>query len=85
MTTGQLRVVFMGSPDFAVPALRAISGAGYDIPAVYTQPPRPRGRGHRELATPVHLEAERLGLRVHHPRDFRQEEERDRFLSLIHI
>lgn len=82
MTTGQLRVVFMGSPDFAVPALRAISGAGYDIPAVYTQPPRPRGRGHRELATPVHLEAERLGLRVHHPRDFRQEEERDRFRAL---
>ncbi len=49
-----LRLVFMGTPDFAVPSLAALIAAGFDIAAVYTQPPRPAGRGHREQLSPVH-------------------------------
>ena len=45
---GRLRLAFLGSPDFAVPALRALRGAGHEIAAVYCQPPRPAGRGRRD-------------------------------------
>jgi len=57
----------MGSPDFAVPALRALHGAGHDIAAVYCQPPRPAGRGQRETPCPVHQAALELGLPVRTP------------------
>jgi len=49
-----LRIVFMGTPDFAVPTLAALIEAGHEIAAVYTQPPRPGGRGMAERLTPVH-------------------------------
>ena len=49
-----MRLVFMGTPDFAVPALRALHEAGHEIAAVYTQPPRPAGRGQHEQRSPVH-------------------------------
>lgn len=49
-----LRVIFMGTPDFAVPALHALNEVGHKIVAVYTQPPRPAGRGHKERKSPVH-------------------------------
>ena len=57
----------MGSPAFAVPALQALHAAGYDIRAVYAQPPRPAGRGHALRACPVQLAAEALGLLVRTP------------------
>ena len=57
-----LRIAFMGTPDFAVPALAAIAAAGHTVPAVYTQPPRPAGRGKKPRPSPVALEAERLGV-----------------------
>ena len=57
----------MGSPDFAVPALRALHGAGHDIAAVYCQPPRPAGRGHAVRRCPVHVAADELGLEVRTP------------------
>jgi methionyl-tRNA formyltransferase len=63
----------MGSPDFAVPALRALHAAGHDIIAVYTQPPRPAGRGQRPLACPVQRAAESLGLPVRTPVKLRRE------------
>lgn len=66
-------VVFMGSPAFAVPSLLAIHAAGFTISAVYTQPPRPAGRGLKLTKTPVHLEAEKLGLTVKHPEKLRNE------------
>ena len=47
-----MRLAFMGSPDFAVPALRALHAAGHEIAAVYCQPPRPAGRGQKETALP---------------------------------
>lgn len=62
-----MRVVFMGTPDFSVPALNAIVEAGHQIVAVYCQPPRPAGRGKKERLTPVHARALELGLEVRHP------------------
>ena len=63
-----LRVIFMGTPDFSVPTLRAIAEAGHEIAAVYTQPPRPAGRRGLELTpSPVQREAERLGAEVRVP------------------
>ena len=62
-----LRIVFMGTPAFAVPALEALVAAGHDIACVYTQPPRPAGRGQRERRSAVHRTASRHGLPVRHP------------------
>jgi methionyl-tRNA formyltransferase len=62
-----MRVAFMGSPDFAVPALCALHDSGHFIAAVYCQPPRPAGRGHTIQRCPVHAEANRLGLPVRTP------------------
>jgi methionyl-tRNA formyltransferase len=64
---GRLRIAFMGSPDFSVPALHALHGAGHDIRAVYTQPPKPAGRGQQETPCPVHRAALALGLPVRMP------------------
>lgn len=61
------RVIFMGSPVFAVPALIAIKNAGLEVACVYSQPPRPAGRGGRLTPTPVHQAALDLGLEVRHP------------------
>jgi methionyl-tRNA formyltransferase len=62
-----MRLAFMGSPDFAVPALRALHEAGHEIAAVYCQPPRPAGRGQKETPCPVHRAALDLGLPVRTP------------------
>lgn len=67
----KLRVIFMGSPDFAVPALRAVHAAGHEIVAVYCQPPKPAGRGHAMQKTPVHCYVEDLGIRVLTPKTLR--------------
>ncbi|NNL35380.1 MAG: methionyl-tRNA formyltransferase, partial [Silicimonas sp.] len=48
-----MRIVFMGTPDFSVPALEALVDAGHEIAAVYTQPPRPAGRGKKDRPSPV--------------------------------
>jgi methionyl-tRNA formyltransferase len=70
--TAPLRIAFMGSPDFAVPALRALHAAGHDIAAVYCQPPRPAGRGQHETPCPVHRTALGLGLAVRPPARLRR-------------
>lgn len=64
----------MGSPDFAVPALRALHEAGHEIAAVYSQPPRPAGRGHAVRPSAVQIEATRLGLPVRTPTRLRKDE-----------
>ncbi|MBT5541168.1 MAG: methionyl-tRNA formyltransferase, partial [Alphaproteobacteria bacterium] len=61
------RVVFMGTPEFSVPTLSALLENGCDVVAVYTQPPRPVGRGHKMSASSVHKYAEERGLSVHTP------------------
>ena len=63
----------MGTPEFAVPALRALHQAGHDIAAVYSQPPRPAGRGHRLQRSPVHECADQLGIPVHTPKSLRRD------------
>jgi len=68
-----MRLAFLGSPDFAVPALRALAAAGHEIAAVYCQPPRPVGRGRRETPCPVHRAALALGLPVRTPARLRHE------------
>jgi methionyl-tRNA formyltransferase len=78
-----LRLGFMGTPDFAVPILQALMAAGHDVVAVYTQPPRPAGRGHREQPSPVHRAAEVAGITVHTPTKLdAAEQERFRALEL---
>ena len=62
-----MRVVFMGTPEFSVPVLDALVAAGHEICAVYSQPPRPAGRGKKDRPSPVQARAEDLGLPVRHP------------------
>lgn len=62
-----MRLAFMGTPDFAVPALHALHAAGHEIAVVYSQPPRPAGRGQAVRAQPVHRAAEALGIPVRTP------------------
>ena len=62
-----MRIVFMGTPEFSVPVLEALVGAGHEIACVYCQPPRRSGRGQKERPTPVHARALELGLEVRHP------------------
>ncbi len=62
-----MRIAFMGSPDFAVPALRALHAAGHEIVTAYAQPPRPAGRGQKETPCPVHRAALELGIPVRTP------------------
>ena len=68
-----MRIAFMGSPDFAVPALRALHHAGHDIAAVYCQPARPAGRGQAVRRCPVHVAADDLGLPVRTPARLRND------------
>lgn len=77
-----MRIVFMGSPDFAVPSLDALMGAGHEIACVYTQPPRRAGRGKGEQKTAVHKRAEELGIVVRCPRTLRDAQEQARFAAL---
>jgi methionyl-tRNA formyltransferase len=75
-----LRIIFMGTPEFSVPTLRALVDAGHDISAVYTQPPRPGGRRGLDLRkSPVHQAAELLGIPVLTPLNFKAEEDRTTF------
>jgi methionyl-tRNA formyltransferase len=72
--TDRLRIVYAGTPDFAVPALDALRAAGHGIVAVYTQPDRPAGRGQSVTASPIRQRAAELGLPVEQPVTLRAEE-----------
>ncbi|MDV7142035.1 methionyl-tRNA formyltransferase [Tropicimonas sp. TH_r6] len=76
-----MKIVFMGTPDFSVPALNALVEAGHEIVAVYSQPPRPAGRGKKERPSPVQARAEALGLPVRHPVSLRPQEAKDDFAA----
>ncbi|MGE3906559.1 MAG: methionyl-tRNA formyltransferase [Reyranellaceae bacterium] len=77
-----MRIAYMGTSDFAVPALRALAAAGHDIAAVYSQPPRPAGRGQAERRSPVHEAALALGLEVRTPQSLKPPAEIDAFRAL---
>lgn len=76
-----MRVVFMGTPDFAVPVLEKLSQY-HEVICVYTQPPRPAGKGYKLKPSPVHVMAESLGIEVRTPVSLRKQEEQERFASL---
>ncbi len=69
------KIIFMGTPDFAVPALQAIIDAKHDVVAVYTQPPRPKGRGQQVQSSPVQALAERHGIPVRTPKSLKKDPE----------
>jgi len=77
-----MRVVFMGTPDFSVPVLDALVAAGHEIVCVYSQPPRPAGRGKKDRPSPVQARAEALGLPVRHPQNFKAETDLAAFEAL---
>ena len=76
-----MRVIFMGTPAFSVPVLEALAAA-HEVVAVYTQPPRPAGRGKALRPSPVQARAEALGLPVRHPVNFKVAEDRAAFAAL---
>ncbi|PYF12105.1 methionyl-tRNA formyltransferase [Rhodobacter viridis] len=76
-----MRVIFMGTPEFSVPVLEALA-AQHEVVAVYSQPPRPAGRGKALRPSPVQARAEALGLSVRHPLNFKAPEDREAFAAL---
>ena len=77
-----MRLIFMGTPDFAVPALAALIDAGHDVVCVYSQPPRPAGRGHREQPSPVQIFAQEHGIEVRYPVSLKKAEAQADFAAL---
>ena len=78
-----MRIIFMGTPDFAVPTLQELVDAAHEVVCVYTQPPRPGGRRGKELTpTPVHQRASDLGIEVRHPKSLKSAEEQAAFAAL---
>jgi methionyl-tRNA formyltransferase len=77
-----MRVIFMGTPDFSVSVLDALVDAGHDVVAVYSQPPRPAGRGKKERPSPVQARAEALGLAVRYPVSLKTAEAHEEFAAL---
>ncbi|MFO1259809.1 MAG: methionyl-tRNA formyltransferase [Sphingomonadaceae bacterium] len=76
-----MRIIYMGTPDFAVPALEALHAAGHDIVTVYSQPPRPAGRGKSLRPSPVHKRAEELGIAVRTPLSLKGADEQAEFAA----
>jgi len=74
-----MRVVFMGTPDFAVPTLKALAASDHEIVAVYTQPPRPAGRGKKERKSSVHEAAETFAVPVFTPKSMKHAEAIEEF------
>ena len=77
-----MRVIFMGTPDFSVPTLQAIIEAGHEVAAVYSQPPRPAGRGKKDRPSPVHQFAEARGIEVRTPASLKKAEAKAEFQAL---
>jgi methionyl-tRNA formyltransferase len=78
----RLRLAFLGSAPFSLPTLAALLGAGHEVAAVYTQPPRPAGRGYGLKRSPVHVYADSRGLPVRAPATLRDDSEQRRFAEL---
>jgi methionyl-tRNA formyltransferase len=79
ITNQPFKLVFMGTPDFAVPTLQHLMDSGQNIVAVYSQPPRPAGRGHKLQPSPVHLMAEKHGIPVYTPSSLKSPEVQEQF------
>ena len=77
-----MRIIFMGTPEFSVPVLDALVQAGHDIACVYSQPPRPAGRGKQDRPSPVQVRARALGMQIRHPASLRTPEAQADFAAL---
>ena len=77
-----MRLIFMGTPEFSCHALKALKDAGHEIICVYSQPPRPKGRGMEVQKQPVHLLADTLGIEVRTPLSLKSLEEQQKFVAL---
>lgn len=82
MGSAPLRLVFMGTPEFSVPALKALLDAGHDVACVYSQPPRKAGRGQKLTPSPVHAFAEAHGIAVRTPRSLKDTQDQEAFAAL---
>lgn len=80
MTT-PLNVGFMGTPDFALAALKAIHASPHNVTCVYSQPPRPKGRGHKTIPSPVHTFADTQNIPVFTPLNFKNQDDIDHFTA----
>lgn len=80
-----MKLAFMGSPEFSVPALRALVEAGHEVAMVYAQAPKPAGRGQRETPCPVHQAAITLGLPVRTPKRLKNNEEEAAFFKSLNL
>ena len=78
-----MKVVFMGTPDFAVPCLRALAEGGCEVAAVFTQPDKPKGRGYKMIPTPVKLAAEEYGIPVYQPLSLRKGEDAEESMHIL--
>lgn len=78
-----MKIVFMGTPDFSVPCLKAIADKGYEIPAVFTQPDKPKGRGYKMIPTPVKVCAESYNIPVYQPLSLRKGEDAEKSLNIL--
>ncbi len=78
-----MKIVFMGTPDFSVPCLKAIADNGYEIPAVFTQPDRPKGRGYKMIPTPVKACAETYNIPVYQPLSLRKGEDAEKSMEVL--
>ncbi len=77
-----MKIAFLGSPDFAIPALKALIASEHEVVCVYSQPPRPKGRGQKLQPTLVHALAEENGIEVRTPKSLKSEEEQQKFRDL---
>ncbi len=78
-----MKIVFMGTPDFAVPCLKALAENGHEVAAVFTQPDKPKGRGYKMIPTPVKVCAQEYGIPVYQPLSLRKGEEAEQSLELL--
>lgn len=78
-----MKIVFMGTPDFAVPCLRSLAESRHEIPAVFTQPDKPKGRGYKMIPTPVKAVATEYGIPVYQPLSLRKGEDAEKSLEIL--
>jgi len=76
-----MRIIFMGTPEFAVPTFTEIASAGHEVVAVYTRAPKPAGRGQAERKSPIHIAAEGFGIPVMTPKSLRNDAEQIAFAA----
>ena len=78
-----MKIVFMGTPDFAVPCLRTLAESGHEVAAVFTQPDKPKGRGYKMIPTPVKAAAEGYGIPVYQPLSLRKGEDAEESMRIL--